>query len=163
MSLIDQDLDRFVRVHETLEQARKNCEPLEPLPDDFIRRMDREDEVPAPPPEPPRYRGSYERSLEEAVGRRIAEAIAAERERAQAFLIEILAQTIAEDVAPLEARIHELETENFKIRALLYERKKPRIRVRAKAGPRAGDDRELNRTWDAVERVAHWIDDHAAG
>jgi hypothetical protein len=163
MSLIDQDLDRFIRVQETLEKARKNCEPLEPLPDDLLDRAARSLDQPEPLPEPPRHRGSYERSLEESVGRRIAEAVAEEREAAQAFLIEILARTISEDVAPLEARVRELEADNFKIRALLYERKKPRIRVRAKAGSRAVDDRELNRTWDAVERVAHWVDDHAAG
>jgi hypothetical protein len=49
MSLADLDLDRHMRIRETMERARKNCEPLPPLPDDLLDRAASSLDRPDPP------------------------------------------------------------------------------------------------------------------
>jgi hypothetical protein len=149
MSLTDYpELDRLVRVQETLQRAREACAPLPPLPDDLLDRAARSlDQLPA---EQPRRPGSYEAGLLQSVQRKIDAAIAEEREAWQSFIVELLARTIAEDVSPLQAKILELEGDLLQVRGLLHQQalvlkgqglKKPRIRVRA------GSRRRPNRVW----------------
>jgi hypothetical protein len=159
MTTSSMDIDRLVKFGPVVERARELCEPLPPLPDDFIRRMDREDERPEPPPEP-HQPGSYERSLEQCVTGRIAEAVAEERERAQEFVIEVLAAV----VAPLQKKIDALELELLEVRGIVHEQnliikghRKPRVRVKCE-----GEWREAwrppNRQFGLMD-ATKWIDE----
>jgi hypothetical protein len=98
--------------------------------DDLLDRAARSFDLPAEPPPEPHRPGSYEKSLEESVGRRIAAALAEERDAAQDFIIEVLAGVIAEHVAPLEAKIKDLEGELLQVRGVMPRRLRRRDRRR---------------------------------
>jgi hypothetical protein len=122
MTFADIDLDRHMKIRETLERAREACAPLPPLPDDLLDRAARSlDQPAAPPAEPPRKPGSYELSLLQSVQRKIAEALETERTYERDLWQQVVALSLAEEVYPLQDKIRELEGELLQVRGLLHQ------------------------------------------